>query len=116
MIVSHFVGLFELVIEQLGMINAKSAVLTSHPYHLLNHVEAVFGDFGTRILLTDNFSRPLKLVIGFVELCLWRHPAQLTVLFPLEMLVRNGVSLHESVVVFHDNLVLLVSVGLRLGC
>lgn len=97
------------------MINAKATVLAAHPYHLFDHVEAVFGDFSARILLTDHFSRTLKLVIGFVELCLWSHPPHFAVLFPKEMFLGRSVGLQESVVVFLDNLVLFVSVSVSMG-
>lgn len=67
MIVSLFVRLVELVVEQLGVVNSKATLLAAHPYDFIDHVELVFGDFCPLELLNDHVSHRLVLAVAHVE-------------------------------------------------
>ena len=67
MVVSLFVGLVELVVEQLRVVDAEAAVLPAHAHYLVDHVELVFRDLSTLELVDDHVSHGLILTIRDVQ-------------------------------------------------
>lgn len=54
MLIPKFVGKLKLIIEYLGVINSKPAILAPHPDNFINQIKLVLRDNWTLILLHDD--------------------------------------------------------------
>lgn len=51
MFISSFITLLDLVVKELGMVNAETPMLSSNPHYFVNHVEAIAWHLSLVILL-----------------------------------------------------------------
>ena len=92
------------------MIDAESAVLASHSDDLVNDVESVLWNCGSRVLLTYYFAHLFEFRIFDLKGRLhWCMP-KFRVLLLLEVLLHVLFTLHQAVIVFLDN---LMGIGMR---
>ena len=106
-VVSCLVRLLELVVKQLRVVNAEPAVLAPHPHHFLNHVETSLWNLRACILLTNDLTNGLVLVVLELQQgLLLGAPWLLTFLF-LGVLTHDLVRLHKAVVIFVHDVVFL---------
>ena len=67
-VISRLICLLKLVVQQLRVIYAEAAVLSSHTYYLVYHVKASFGYLRSGVLLADNLSNlPVASVLDLEE-------------------------------------------------
>lgn len=50
-VVSRLICQLELVVQQLGVVDAEAAVLAAHANYFVNHIETVFWDLTSRVLV-----------------------------------------------------------------
>lgn len=67
MVVSFFVGLMQFIVEQFWVINTEAATLSSHAYHLVNHIKLIFGNFCSLELVNNNVRHGFILAVVHVQ-------------------------------------------------
>lgn len=109
MVVAWLVRQLELVVEKLGVVDAKSAVLAAHADHLVDHVQTSFWDLVSLVLVRYDGSNFLEAVLADVKQALGCTPTKVLIFLSFELLVHVIVVLHHSVeVLLHDVVVFCV--------
>ena len=83
MVITGLVGLLKFIIQKLWMVNTKSTVLASHANNLVYHVDSMFWDFLSGVLIWNNFAHSFETTACDVKQWLGRAAAKLRILFCL---------------------------------
>ena len=93
MLVSVFVCLIELVVQQLTVVYTKAAGLTTSAHDFVDGVELFFGQLRSFKLGKNDFNRLFVFWIIQINERLWIHPPEFLILFLSEKFVSLILSL-----------------------